>query len=428
MTSVFLTLLTNAMSTPPAPPPTPDTTPVIDHAFLGHIFDAILSDAPLEFFRNLRGTSKAMYARANAVLYRHVCISVKEDDNNPGRPLVLFREPYRGKVLPGLRWDVDREQTLDLLRAHTRVVDDRGSAANLWNYSPSPARLEAFGALSLLYALRPDVLRAAGVYKSGHPYPGWAQAVNNVTDRRYDRPGDDTVLSGDVDSFPSDLDPNNEMHHAIAATRTLKDDEDDNSPTSPPLLPGVTSIIFTTVSADGDPLVPDDALPPSTTRVIVNVSFSEVAGTFSFDREFHDFPPGLQEVVIVIGRPPTDFTWTWVGSGPGQVGVLQDVVANLAGSNLRITLVGVERMDPAFYGVGRLDLSTSSWDDRRHALMQQLSRREGQIFADPPATWRLLTFADWREEVGDELYVLATVAPWDKWPERLPHTTVSMAR
>ncbi|WOO85414.1 uncharacterized protein LOC62_07G008913 [Vanrija pseudolonga] len=452
------------MSAPPGPPPATYTGPVIDHAFLWHVFDNILSHASLDFFRNLRGTSKEMYHRANAVLYKHVCISVVPDNNNPGLPLVLFRQPYRGRVLPGLRWDIDRDQTLARLREHCRIVDDGDSAGGLWHLS-SPARLETIGALSLLYALRPQVVRAAGLDKDGRPYPGWAQAVRNVTRHRA-RPTEDG------DNGVSDLDPNNEMHQAIAATRAVKFG---HVPTSLPLLPDITSIVFTTVTADEDPVVPMYAAPPTTTRLIANVSFSPTAGTFSHDIEYTRFPRGLTEVIILVQVPPTDLTWMWVGGYPGHLGVLQSIATRVA-YHLRpehsITLVGVEQMEPAFYGIGKLNLS-APWGARRHALMQRIGammhriaayspswwgggqpmqQAQAQAQAQPavaaqvslnqqqlpvdnaatvnrnPPTWRLLTFAEWRAEVGDELFALATVAPWDEWAEHLPHTTVSMGR
>lgn len=384
----------------------------IDHTGYPNIFDAILSHAPLDFFRNLRGTSRAMYVRANAALYSHVCIHVT-DRFPPGLPRVTFRLPYSGALIPGLTWDMERERTLARLAEHTRIVDDTGRAAILWEYSRDPAVFEQIGGLALLAALAPSVLRAPALDRWGNPYEGWALAVRVATRPRLPLPGGDGT-------FPVDLNVNNPLHRVIADTRANFD-----LPGTQVLLPAATSIVFTTIASDHDPLVPIYTLARRTERAIFNATFAKSATPFASSVEIvAPSPPRLAHVVVLIATPPADNTWTWAARGPGKAGVLQTVkeAATEYASTLRtVTLVGVDRIDPTYYNTDGV-AACYTWEARKDALSTLLKPESA---TEPHPTWRLLTFAEWREEVGDEMYALSTVAPWVPWPEVLPHTRYS---
>ncbi|WOO85415.1 uncharacterized protein LOC62_07G008914 [Vanrija pseudolonga] len=393
-------------------PPSPGV--MLDHLSYPHIFDVILAHAPLDFFRNLRVTSRAMYARASPVLYSHICIEVTQDLR------VTFRSPYSGDAIPGLSWAAERrERTLSRIARHTRIVDDWGSANNMWD-RPKPVVLEEIGALALLAALKnARIVRAPAVDVNGRTYTGWAEAVRAITRNRLGTPA---PTDG---TFPHDLDERNPLHRVIANTRA-----DENLPGVRVLLPATTTIVFTTISEDNNPLFPVYAFPPNTERAIVNVAFTDTAAAPVHTSE----PPAvlprrLAHLVGLIATPPADHTWTWAGRRSYEVGVLQSIKdtlrAHVHGSRVHsITLVGVERIDPVYYNATGVD-AASRWEDRKQALGRLLRFQTYAMTpsaARPHLTWRLLTFAEWRAEVGDEMYALSTVAPWDPWPEVLPHT------
>lgn len=345
-------------------------------------------------------------------LSRHVCY--EPHFATPVR--VAFRTPYSGARIPGLSWDLGkRARTLARLSRHTRIVDDLGNANNLWD-RPTPVFLEEIGALALLAALRPRILRAPAVDCNGRTCTGWAEAVRTVTRNRLGVP----APTGDT--FPRDLDENNPLHWVIANTRA-----DRNMPGERVLLPATTTILFTTISEDNNPLFPAYALAPSTERAIVNVRFTDTAAApFGAQEPRFDFPRRLTHLVVLIATPPADYTWTWGGRRPHQVGVLQtlkDVTRpNMYGSRLHtVTLVGVERIDPVYYNAVDVDAS-STWEARKEELGRLLTELPVSPWLAPTTPmWRLTTFDEWRAEVGEELYALATVAPWDKWPDGLLH-------
>lgn len=449
----------------PESPPTPTMT--IDHASVPHVFDNILSHAALEVFIALRATSREMCERANAVLYTHVCVSVSRGHNDAGRevPNVSFRAPYSGRPLPGLTWEPrGRERTLALLAKHTRVLDDRGSAINLSSYCHHPEIFEKDGGLALLAALCPDVVRASLLTRFRSPYAGWYHAIQKATRQRSSEaePDDD---DGRDETFPADLDPANHLHRRIAATRPLM--QSDTLHTAAPagvrpLLPAATFITFTSLCADEDQLVPVWGYLPSTTRVVSNVTFEVDPTGVAVRYGVTISPPSsVTEVVVVFANAPTGNSWTWTS---GALGVLHTIVESMgsqAACVRTVTLVGLEDMDPVYYhcdgslatpwGKRKADLVSSL----RAAVLDRFDSPQAPTFTpamamatgpphapglinptltpDPPEpwrppTWRLLTFAEWRADVGDELYALATVAPWDPWPEILPHSNASMGR
>ncbi|WOO85413.1 uncharacterized protein LOC62_07G008912 [Vanrija pseudolonga] len=451
----------------PDSPPTPTPT-TIDHAALPHIFDNILSHAALDVFIALRATSREMCARANSALYHHVCVSVSRGHNAAGRevPHVSFRAPYSGRPLPGLTWDArGRDRTLALLAKHTRVLDDRGSAINLSGYCHHPEIFEKDGGLALLASLYPDVVRASVLDRLQRPYAGWYRAVRKATCRRSGEgePANDGN-DDDDNGFPDDLDPQNPLHRRIAATRALLNGETARTALLAghrPLLPAATFITFTSLCADEDQLVPVHGYLPSTTRVISNVTFEVDPTGVAVRYDVTASPPSwVTDVIVVFSNAPTGNSWTWTS---GALGVLHTVIESMGGQAGRahtVTLVGLEDMDPVYY---HCDGSLSTpWAERKASLVSSLRAAVIDRFNSPqgppvmpptvmlmgpgnmpvpnppappeppepwrPPTWRLLTFAEWRADVGDELYALATVAPWDPWPDILPHSNASMGR
>ncbi|KAL1405617.1 hypothetical protein Q8F55_009256 [Vanrija albida] len=427
-------------------------SPVIDHLSFPHIFNRILDNAPLAFFHGLRATNWEMYHRANAVLYEHVCVSATGDV--PAK--ISISSPYDKRRIPGLKWDpkdpTAHALTLLRLQAYTRTLDDLGRTFT-FSYATTHEICTLLGALG-----RVQSVRAPSMLFKPRPYLSFAQTVNPP-------PGQ-----------PSQWEYNPNFYDRAALTRTMVGEHLWDGKGSLPLLPATTSFTWKQLYAN-TPIIHPHGHLPSVTTVVIGVVFSDV-------RE------SITNVVIVFHVQPKDASWTDEGPGPSQhLGVLHTImwqVQSMSSCIRSVTLVGLEEMDPVYYRLDPLTLSTpwgerkeallaaleaakplhetdssglatgqpytqelygaagksvqkealttlrlshqaanSAWPAQRHPFIEPVpgeGRGKRQLPASTLSTrlagWRLLTFAEWRREVGDEAYALAMVPPWRRWPPR----------
>lgn len=92
-----------------------------------HVFDNIINLLPWAALASLRGTSKAMSKRIDAILFRHVVFHVEENPNDNNHPAVAIVDPYYFRRIPGLQWaptnDNVQMRTLTRLAENALFVD-----------------------------------------------------------------------------------------------------------------------------------------------------------------------------------------------------------------------------------------------------------------------------------------------------------------
>ncbi|WOO85466.1 uncharacterized protein LOC62_07G008965 [Vanrija pseudolonga] len=109
----------------PATVPLPSVS--LDHTFLPHIFDRIFAFAPPSALIYLRAAPRAMAARCDAALYRHMRINLRPTAptaSTAASYAVEFRTPDAARLrVPGMNWTAGESMCLHVLRTATRVLD-----------------------------------------------------------------------------------------------------------------------------------------------------------------------------------------------------------------------------------------------------------------------------------------------------------------
>lgn len=474
------------MSSSPTIPDTPHA--VFDRLAFPHIFDQILHHCPLSFFRNLRMTSWEMFHRANSVLYAHVRVTAVESHDRYGRPTpsIFLLSAHDRTRIPGLKWDPNdpRPHALTLLRlqAYTRVVDDRGKAYLL-------AYADTLEACSLLAALsRVQVVRAPSLDANNGPSDSWAAAINppsmgssRLTKYLQRVAVARRLLNGAEWSGEGTL-PLLGIKTSMTLTKLVG--------VKHPIihthghLPTVTTAIINVVFSDtaistavvgADP----SQLPPALANVVVLVDIPPKGGFWRWaGKKPNQYLGVLHTIIDVVSSAYSRIrTVTLVGIedvdpedyGLPKLGLhspwdqrkatLETALDDAVHASRRNSIVppsdgvaGIPAPPPPeaevaisqtiqrhalerlrLYGV---EQPNAAWPAQFHPRVEPIGPR----YADEPSSgeatplsswqspkWRLLTFDEWRREVGDETYALATVAPWHKWPYVLPHTKATMA-